>query len=402
LALLALGGLACASDGGPGRVGDPRLLEPANGPEAQPLPDALFEVPGAFRGRVPATLPAPPQRDGDAWTLLLGIGSAVPVECRIHDGDLDLAWSLARLSEERLDALAPRVGGIDASRVARVDAGALAGSLFLGLDRVYRLSGGTSFGQMKHLMVSRAGRAIHCVHDEVGYAQSFRRVVEALVAGLVFAEPAAEPAYEEIVVLSANGRTIGVIHACVVVEADGNARVDTRKLGLVEMGPTTLRAGDETGSELARADGTLLRQTLVSASNGEVVTRIDFAPHPDGGWEMRGLFRGKPLETRIASETPLPSSFFESRAMVEALTSRGVGAELRSLRWLPNIDPSGLTEQIVRVVERLPNGNFVTETSLGGIEGRTELEPTGGFVASEMVIGHIKMRSERVYRRGNF
>jgi hypothetical protein len=401
-ALLALAALGCASAGGPGLVGDPRLLEAGAGPEAEPLPDAAFEAPGAFRGSVPAQLLAAPQRDGDAWTLALGIGSAVPVECRIHDGDLDLAWSLARASEAQLDALAPRVGGIDVSRIANVDAGALAGALFAGIERVYRTSDGERFGQMKHLMVSKARRAVHCMHDEVGYAKSFRRVVEALVGGLVFAEPAAEPPYEEIATLSANGRTIGAIHASVTREPDGSLRLDTRKLGLIAMAPTTLRATDETGNELAREDGSLLRQELQSRDNGEVATQLALAPHPDGGWDMRGTFRSKRLESRIRSDAPLSSSFREAQRLADALATTGVGAEVRASRWLPSVDPTSLTEQSVRIVERLPDGNYATRSVVGGIEGSGVLDPSGGFVFSEVEIGHIQMRSERVFRRGSF
>jgi hypothetical protein len=391
--LVALGASACAAPAGPGRVVDASRFTEATGREAEPLPETAVEAAGAFHASVPAALLAPPQRDGDAWTLTLGIGSEVPVQCRIHDGDLELAGSIVRLSQQQL-------GGSDGTRIERVDAGALAGSLFVAIRWSYRTR--AAFGQVHHLLASKAGHAIHCVHDETGYAQSFRRVVEALVRSAVFADAPGEPFYEDIATIDVKGHPVGAAWTAYTREPDGNVSIETRGVKLVPMGPAQLRASDSLSRELSRPDGTLLRQTAAGTQNGEEEDRLDLDPDPAGGWTVRGRFAGKPFHARIASDAPVRSTLGEALALRDAVAAHATGGSVRLWRWMPGADPAAFTELSVRILDRRPDGSFDAAAMLGELEISSVVDASGALLSQEADFGHVQSRSQRVFTRGAY
>src|SRR5262249_39218962 len=110
--------LGCAST-----QAEPPWLADARAREAAPQKEQPIQAKGAFKGQVAAEVLQAPKRDGETWYLSLGIGGEAPIDCWVHDDDLDLASSLVGFSKSTFEAISQQFGEIGQRRIDKVDAG---------------------------------------------------------------------------------------------------------------------------------------------------------------------------------------------------------------------------------------------------------------------------------------
>lgn len=401
-AVLCLGALGCAS-APPQAPVEPDWLRAARAREAAPMKPAAVVAKGVFRTQVPARILQAPKRDGESHWVSLSIGGDAPIDCFVYDDDLDLASSLDAFSKASFEAIGQQLGKVDFQQIEAVDAGVLAGGAYLSVDWIYRVATkeGLRIGQVKHLVVSKAGHSTYCQHNEVGYAKSFRRVVEELVRNLDFAAPDPQrPYYEEISVFTIQGKRVGVQHVGLTRDEAGDTRTDQRAYMLVPVDASHFQTSDVYGVEFVRPDGSLINMAHVESVNGELATRLDFDPDPEGGWKVHGTFQKKPLDVRIADGAPVGSWLGDVLSLRRAIAAGKMGAEIAMMRWVPDADPTKLVEWRTTLKQRVADDRFEADVSLAGIEGEM-LADRAGFVRSGSVdLGHLEMRFERVFADG--
>jgi hypothetical protein len=389
--------LGCAS-----APAEPPWLADARAREAAPQKERPIEAKGAFHGQVAAEVLQAPKRDGETWYVSLGIGGEAPIDCFVHDTDLDLASSLVGFSRASFDAIAEHFGEVGLRRVESVDAGAMAGGPFLSVEWLYRVGDGNQarLGEIKHLAVSKAGHTVYCQHNEIGYEKTFRRVVEGLVRGLVFAKSATlKPYYEEVSVMTLHDMRVGVEHVALVLDEDGDTRVDLRSFNLIPVDAETFQASDSYGVEFVRRDGTLINQKYVESANGKLATELDLTPE-SGGWRVHGTYQEKPLEARIDGAQRLGSWLGEVLSVRREIAKKGVGGEVVMAVWVPDADPTRLLEERISILEHVDGDRFRTALDLSGIEAEILADRSGSAASGSVEMGHIQMRFERVFALG--
>lgn len=399
--LLALAGITgCATTQEPGWLAELRARE------AEPLPAQTVDSPDrSFRVRVPAKLARSVQPEGEAYNVSLDVGTTAPIDCWVHPDALDFAASIASLSETTFTAIGQRFGEIDAREVGRVDAGVIGRHPFLAVDWMYRVQTerGPQVGQVKHLVASADGRGLYCQQNEVGYAETFRRVVGAMVTSLEFRESSGPaPYFTEVATMSIQGMQVGVQHTTLTLDADRDTRIDTWTSLLIPVTGDTLRASDSFEVEFSRPDGTLINQVHVESENGEVVTHLELNPQPDGGWGVDGTFQGRPLSTRIESASPLSSWLGDALTLRGALADGGPGTEVTTTRWVPNADPTRLLDGTLSIQRQIGPERFAARFDTEGLEGELVVDRQGGVAAGSMSLGAAEMEFERVYTGGSF
>jgi hypothetical protein len=396
--LLAVTGLlACASPG------EPEWLKEARMREGEALPQqAVRSTDRFFSARVPAKLVGAVERHEGAYALSLDIGSTAPVDCWVYRDGVDLATSIAALSEETFSAIAEHLGEVQIRRIERVDAGAMGGNPFLAIDWLYRLgaAGGPQVGQVKHLIASKDGRGVYCHHNEVGYAKTFRGVVAGLLESLQYAKPvAAKPYFSEVSTLSIRDLRVGVEHTTLVRDSEGDTRIDTRMSMLLPVTADTLQASDTMGVEFARPDGTLINQVHIESTASGLVSNLELAPRR-GGWSVEGTFQGKPLSVQIGS-TSRPSSWLgEALALRKTLAKSGT--EVTLARWVPDADPTRLIDETLSIVGEVGPDRFAAKLAAAGLEADLVVDRKGTVASGSVDTGVAAMNFERVYESGAF
>jgi len=395
---LATTALGCAS------VPEPDWVQALRAREAEPIAPQRLQSPDKyFRAQVPARLAVPVERDEEAYKVSLDVGAQAPVDCWVYRDDVDLAAAISALSEATFAAISEQLGKVDLREVDRVDAGVIAEGPFVALDWMYRAQtpDGPRIGQVKHLVASKDGRGLYCHHNEVGYTQTFRRVVGAMLESLEYQEKGPKPYFTEVSTMSVRGMRVGVEYTTLVRDADRDVRIDTRTALLLPVTSDTLQVSDTVGVEFARPDGTLINQVHVESANGELVSNLKLDPVP-GGWAVEGTFQGKPLSTRIEATSPASSWLGDAFALRETLAEKGAGAELTLARWVPEADPTRLVDQTLSIGRAVDAQRFAAKLAMEGIEADLVVDREGTVASGSMDMGVASVDFERVYSGGKF
>lgn len=392
---------ACLSCAG---VPEPAWLEEARARESAPAAAESVQAPdGFFRARVPARLAGPVETEGEGYSVRFDVGGESAIECSVQRDELDLAGSLAGISDATFDRLEQELGPIEARRIERVDAGAFGASPFLALDWMYRvrMDGAARVGQVKHLLAIKAGRSIYCQHNEVGYAETFRRVTRALVQSIEYRKPAApRSAYSQISTLTIRGMRVGVETTTVVPDGKRDLRIDVRTALLVPVGGDTLQANDSFNVEFVRPDGSLINQALIESQNGELVTQLQLDPVRGKGkrWSVSGTFQTKPISSDLQG---VPASWLgETLALRRTLEHSDGSGELKMKRWLPQADPTQLLEQTLSIRRQIDADRFAARYEAAGLEGTLVVDRTGSVASGSIELGFSIVEIERVHVSG--
>jgi hypothetical protein len=374
--------------------------------EADPIAlESLESDDGFFRAEIPARRVGEITNEGDAYGLRIDAGSETPIDCWVYRGGVDFASSLGALSESSFDAISEGLGPIEQRQIEGVDAGVLGESPFLSVSWLYRVSAeeGPQVGEIKHVIASKGGRGLYCQQNELGYEQTFRRVVSALLASLEYAEaPEREPYFTQVSTLTVLGMRVGLERTTLTRDADGDTRVDTATSYVVPGAADTLQVTDTFGVEFARVDGALINQLHVETSNGELVSQLELNPSPDGAWLVDGTFQSRPLSTQFHS-TDHPSSWLgEALALRDTIAESGVGGKITVARWIPQADPTRLLDQKMSIERRVEPDQFGAHLATAGLEADLVVDPEGSVASSSVELGSGSLEIERVYVGGEF
>lgn len=395
--------VACTSTSpAPDRAVGPPTLAAARAREAEPLPIIeIVDPAGTFRTRAAGRLVEPRFQSG---AFGVDIGSEAPILCRLAGVEQDLATTLREDSETNFDFLAQHQGEILQRQVLQQKAGALGESPFLRLDWVYRVrkQGQESVGEIKQLIAAKRGHTLYCRHIEVGYAGSFERVVAGMLEALEFAaSPEPSPYYEEISE-TRMGQAAGVLRSTLRRDSQGEIRIDLRASFLATAIDRSLLARDVRVVQSSRPDGSLIRSKHVEIENSTVFVGLDLEPLAPGRWRVTGSFRGEPFEQDLVDHRVVVSWLGQTLAARQAIATRGVGASVTVVEWIPNVDPTRLLEETIAIRERVDADHYRAESTLEGIKGEMLLDRSGSEFSSSLDLGGVEMRNERVFTRGSF
>lgn len=379
----------------------PDWLAKALAREGEPQPEvALAGVEDSFKARVPAKVVALPLAHGETQYVTFDIGAPTAMECWIYDGEKDPAQSLRGLSEETFKALAARQGTIETKVIQQIDAGAVGSSPFLAVDWIYRVRDkeGAKAGQVKHVIAAKDDRSIHCLHAELGYAATFRRVFFGLVESIEFAERGPAPYYVEISTASVGDRRVGYIRFAFFRDEDGDTRIVDQTSMLLPVDAQTLASRDSYRVQFSDAEGGLLNELAVDAEQGEVVTRLALDPLDNGGWKVSGTLQAKPFEAALPA-TELKSELGDRLAFRELARTAAPGSSLKYMDWTDE-DPGRLNEVEINVGKVADQGvDAVLKTAQLSMD--VVLDREGSLKTGRMSMGAHTLEIQRIHVEGS-
>ncbi|HKQ61947.1 MAG TPA: hypothetical protein VJS92_11705 [Candidatus Polarisedimenticolaceae bacterium] len=356
-----------------------------------------------FRARVPAKLAGKIEPDQGAYLVRLDASTGAPVECLVFQEAQDLAGFLRAAAKASYEAIEQARGKVAAKAVERVDAGAIGGSPFLAVDWTHRIENPgqpPAVGMLKQLAAAKDGHAIYCVHDEVGYARTFRSLAEALIDSLVFAGPAQPPPYRsEISTLSTQGMRVSVDRVTYTRDADGDTKIEHMTASLLPR-ETGLSSSDEVLIQWVRGDGSLINSFSVSSSDGEVATELKLDPRDGGQWAVSGKFKARPFEAQLPVAKPATILGDALQLQARLAAPDAVGSVLRAQTWLPGVDPGRLQSQELSIVRALGDGRFAARLKMAELAADLVVDGQGSAVSGTITLGPVRLELERVFAAG--
>ncbi len=399
---IALLGLCCLTAVS---AGEPEWLVQARAREGQLRPPKKVKsTDGFFRAQVPAKLMGKIAPDEETYLVRMDAQAGSPVECVVLREGQDLASFLVATSKQAYEMIASAHGKVAAKQIERVDAGAIGSSPFLAVDWTHRLEREgqePAVGALKQIAASKDGHTIYCVHEEVGYAQTFRRLADALVSSLVFDDaPKTRPYRSEISTLALQGMRVAVDEVTYTKDADGDTQIQHTSAMLVPVDGQTLSASDELMIQWARPDGSLINALQIESEDGKIATQLKLEPRDGGSWAVSGTFKSKPLSAEVPQSEP--STMLSDVILLRSkLAQRDpVGSVMKVQTWLPGVDPSKLLAQELKVLRAIDDNRWVAKLEMGGIVADLVVERDGSTLAGKLTMGPMKMEIERVFADG--
>ncbi len=339
------------------------------------------------------------------YVLGLDMGTGAPIHCVVYPDALDPAATLQQIASVAFGGMADHYDSLEGTWIENVDAGAVAGHATLSASWIYRAlrDGQPVAGQLKQKIAANHSSTIYCHHDQLGFAKNFERVFDQLVENLSFAH--ASPAshyYEEIVVFDVEGKRIGVMHTYLTRDADGDTRTEQASSFLVPRDASHFFVRDAYSVEYSTPRGALINQLYVESESGRLATQLELLPRGPDSWRVRGLFKGRELETDFAAEGPLSSVLGEMLVGQSIFGSENPQREHQMQRWLPDTSPENPVAASYRFGKPDDDGTVEAELTTGPYEAQRLIDPSGSAISGLTRMGSTEVRFERVYQRGTF
>lgn len=399
---LALLSALCA---GPGfAADDPAWLVEARSREAKPVAvQTIKSKDGFFSIKVPAKLKGEIDPAEGSYSVPLDFGAAFEASCEIYPDGIDLANALREASRVTFEALEPLQGKIEAKAIERTDAGAIGRSPFLAVDWVYRVTTdkGPMLGNLKQIAVAKNGHGVYCVHVDVGYRESFRALVTALVESLETTAKPGTPYLSDVTILSLGTSKVGVVHSTFTRDEDGDTRADSMTSLMIPNGPGTVVAQDSTQVHFIQPDGSLINAVHIQSTNGELDVDLSLSLNDEDQWFVEGQFKGKELKAVMPGgrEPASPVSQILLRRKLLSM-SDAVGQERTGWTWLAQ-NPAEFSEWRLKVTGKSDNGQATVQESVAGLTvDMLVTSATGMAISGSMPIGPQTLSLQTIFTEG--
>ncbi len=363
LALLlgACGGTTTAS--GPGSEG-PKGAPPAKSdavakPERAPFdyealtkrelssmpPEQHIATPdGSFEGDVFAASVPVWNKDGEngVKSFKTPFGTEGHLNCFVYPTPIDPAvvlLTIAKTIEPELELVKFHLPSVDVAGVTPV--------MFLSVD--YHSKGAEVFaGTLKLAAESTTAGSLLCLHDEVGYHESFEKAFKGLVASVkrTGKNAGAQPLRRQVDLISSSGATLGFTET-LVTEREGGGRIIVEQTHMII--PESAKTGsahDDAELHVLDAKGTLLKAVFIHGSSGEESSDLTIERTGPKAYALSGKYHGEIVKTSFKPKSDL-SYEYAKRGALRAMPDKA-GAEVRYLDYVPTVARDAATEIVFR------------------------------------------------------
>jgi hypothetical protein len=327
--------------------------------------------------------------------LILPIGSQAPVHCFVYENDPDPGSALsAAVGSVTKDLELNRVVAGPVEVVRESPVATLAGFYTVNTPK------GRALGQLKIAFHSRLGGSSMCLHDEVGYEQTFLRVARSVFQSLDRGPAPVTPTYVEISAAEVNGRPAGYERLLVLPEKNGERQLIATGLALLISEPNLLVTQDYAALTSVDARDRIVSGRFTEAKDGRLTLDVGLRRAQGKSYQFSGNQAGKSLSGEVSAEDDggLPSPLWTQRELARRLSAGGA-FEFSIQQYRPSEDATKLSRiGYVRHASDPPGGVLV---KMDKIEALSMLDARGREQRSEMNTQGFSVVMKSIYRRGD-
>lgn len=331
--------------------------------------------------------------EAGATAVSASLGTEQPVVCIVYDRPIDPGGAIAKI----IGATGQKV---QYERLAPDDVVPLKDWAVVFVDSLYTADSpnGRALGELKLAVFASEVAPVLCMHDELGYRETFKRTslsfIESLQASGAAAMPA--PVYTELHLAKLNDKPIGYNKRSIFTE--GNKRYARLWSALLlPRGPSDLQLNDSETYLEFDADLRLIKGVWVKATGGELVTRLRVEREPGGSYRYEGTHDGHDIRGQVQprDKRGIPSELRVAQDL-KALVA-GPRERLEIEEYHPTIDPTALVQVQYEKSAAAPNQ---IQVKLGQSAMSTVVDERGLFREIAIQVGPATLRSVRVTEQG--
>ena len=353
---------------------------------------------GSFQSKIPGKHNTPEAFEG-GWYFSSDIKAESPFECYIWNQSMDLATLTSYMADTAIENLAEIHGTVAERTVFHTDAGEVAGAPYLALEWLYVVQGeAQSLAAFTKVRAAVKGdTAFACVHNYLGYRETFAQAFTEFVSNAVYEDTSEVPYYEEITRVEMGGLGTGIAHTSFTVNEDDSITARTVEASITAVDRSTIVTNESYTITFTQLDGALINAHNIGVENGEVTSQLSLKRGENDVWVSGGTLQGKEISTEIDG-TLTPASELEQIAIAKDLfASDEMSAS--TLVWAGEIDPTRFIETtITRDDAEVARQAIMT---LGPLTLTGRFDEDGNMRDADMTVGPVSIEMRRLWSRGS-
>lgn len=344
------------------------------------------------------------QEQGDGfWLVNLDIGTEAPVECysfSVFDGP---ANSMTVLIDNAINNMPVIYNKTLAGKFNFAqDVGVIGNVPYLSVDTLYHLGKGKAqlYGLVKGL-AAKTGDTLHvCLHNELGYRETFLSVFTSFIQAFKDHQDEAsffESAYR----LSIDGMPVGFMTESYAFDADGDVAIVKNSSVALPIDASVLTRLDTVGQEWSTPEGALINANTYSVQNSELASQY-FLERKEQLWRVDGQRKGETIDASLeqnesAYSADLVSSYGSYLATVELLNAEKNNTKMP--RWVPEAEPTKVSD--IGLSKLLDDDRANLSFDMGSIKMQFLSNPDGVFQSGSVEQAGLTMKMELIYSKGS-
>ena len=361
--------------------------------EIEPLAKKAIQV-EKLSGEAEVNGDAKSESHDNSFQLTIPVGTESPVECFVYKNAVDPGGTLFAFTREAAKQVDVRLFKVaDVSLVGDYPV------VFLEAQYLAKTAGGQALGELKTMFYQHPLTPMLCVHDELGYNESFRRVTKALAASLKIADMQVNPTKSvQVYVDKIAGHPAGFSSHVVLSDKGGKMTSLSRSTTFIPRSVSDLVISDTVSSEVWDSDGKLLEAVYAVGEGGELNVNISLKRVGPQEYAYKGQHGGKSVAGKFKTRSKRGLATDKiTTGLVAAELLTGKSRELKMEQYHASINPSAPIEVSYKTESKADRRIKVT---LGPMEAVATADDKGMLEKMEIPVGGLSLSQERVLVRG--
>ena len=250
------------------------------------------------------------QSEDNYWYFTVDIGSESPVECWAFQEYDGLANSLVNMMKYAVNNVSANLNKtLESQYNFSLDVSNLGNVPVFSYDILYNL-GETDervSGLMKGMSAESANGLQVCLHNEIGYRETFKDVFTSFV-NAVDRSANVKPFFFAINGMTMQGERVGIVSEKFSIDADGDVEIVEATSLILPVDANTVSSTDSLARSWSRIDGTLINTYEYTVENGEVLSSMGLS-RTEGTWVIEGEIQGKKVNSELSYDDVFTSNF---------------------------------------------------------------------------------------------
>jgi len=344
----------------------------------------------AWSAKVPSAGDAKLTMVGEIQLVEIPVASGSSIRCQVHPESIDAAGTMYGVIKES-------AARVEYRRVAPAGVKLIGDSPAAFLEALYvtDVPGGKAAGGLKLAIHARPGRSLFCLHDELGYRQTFQQVASAFFNSFRAAKEAPDPAtYTEVSVIKLDDLPVGFhVMRLLPSEKPGERECDDRSSSFIPTSATDLMFEDSFNITRYNAKGQIAEDTFVEANQGELNLQLKLTRGNDGKYSYEGTVSGKKLNGALATPKGLTSLQQTAATLRKKLKGGGAFQDVVD-EYHPSIDPTAVVPVTYAHAKGAPPRQVTMK--LGERVITTEVDDDGMRKSGGFELGKHKLTFDRL------
>jgi len=330
----------------------------------------------------------------NSFQVTIPVGTQSPVECFVYKNPVDPGGTLLMFTNE-----AAKHVDIKLFKVADVSLVGDYPAVFLEAQYLAKTPQGQALGELKTMFYQHPVTPMLCVHDELGYNDSFRRMTKAFAGSLKIADMDVNPTKSvQVYVDKIAGHPAGFSSQVVLSDKKGKMTYLSRSTTFIPRSVSDLAISDAASSEIWDSDGKLLEAVYAGSEGGELSVNISLKRIGPQEYTYKGQHGGKSVSGKFKTKSKrgLATDKITSGLVAAELLS-GKSRELKMEQYHASINPTAPVEVSYKTESK---GERRIKVMLGPMAAVATADDKGMLEKLEMPMGNLSLSQERVLVRG--